>query len=259
MSEQTAAWLPILPEFQANTAKMIAGEVAERCSDLEILERAARTAPEQSDFPIGVQWVPASVAGGSAGIAIVFGYLDSCFPEQGWDIVARQHVEFAVRAVESGNFNSPALFAGLGGVAFAAWYLSQSGSRYRELSAKLHEALFPSVASLTEQVATATGGVSYHNYDVISGLSGTGAYLLCRRDFSAARDLLSRVLRSLTTLAADDGGLPRWYTPVGRMPDEKMASMYPGGVLNCGLSHGIPGQGLRITMAKLGHMESLIS
>lgn len=255
MGQIETNWYPVLAPAQADSALNIACDVAARISDIETLKRAARAAPEQSVVPAIVQWDPASTARGSAGVAILFGYLDVCFPNQGWDAAARQHLEFAAHAIESRSFHSPALFGGLSGTAFAAWCLSHNGSRYCGLSAALDAALFPAVAGLAEQVASATDGVANHNYDVISGLSGAGAYLLCRRELPVARNSLMGVLRSLIALSEDGADVPRWYTPASLMSDEKMALQNPGGVLNCGLSHGIPGPLALLALARMHDVD----
>jgi hypothetical protein len=84
-------------------------------------------------------------------------------------------------------------------------------------------------------------GVSVSQFDLISGLSGVGAYLLCRRQSEEATATLRAILSSLVALTAKTDGLPSWYTPVHLMGDETMARLYPNGNLNCGLAHGIPG------------------
>jgi hypothetical protein len=76
-----------------------------------------------------------------------------------------------------------------------------------------------------------------HDFDVISGASGVGAYLL-RRDPHKA---LPEVLDGLVALAEPREGTPRWMTPPHLLGDAAMVRQYPGGNLNCGLAHGIPG------------------
>ena len=51
-------------------------------------------------------------------------------------------------------------------------------------------------------------------FDVISGLSGVGAYLLCRRDQPLVAETLPVVIEVLVELLSEANGLPRWHTPV---------------------------------------------
>jgi hypothetical protein len=94
---------------------------------------------------------------------------------------------------------------------------------------------------LADGLAAQRGGMTVGEFDVISGLSGVGAYLLCRRDQPGPAASLAAVIRALVDLAADENGVPRWHTPARLLWDEGMKKTYPDGNLNCGLAHGIPG------------------
>src|SRR5438132_1195225 len=84
-------------------------------------------------------------------------------------------------------------------------------------------------------------GVTVGEYDVISGLSGVGAYLLCRRDQAGPATAWSAVIQALVDMVAGEGEVPRWHVPGDLLWDEGMKEAYPHGNLNCGLAHGIPG------------------
>jgi hypothetical protein len=83
--------------------------------------------------------------------------------------------------------------------------------------------------------------VSVGDFDVISGLSGTGAYLLCRHDQPAIHVALANAVDVLTTLIVSDQSPPAWYTPARLLYDDNTRQSYPSGNLNCGLAHGAPG------------------
>jgi hypothetical protein len=173
----------------------------------------------------------------------------------GWDEVGREHLAWAARSIEAESNPTASLFDGLGGVALAAWLLSRNGTRYRGLSAALDEALIPLAANLSDWVANQKEGLASHHYDVVSGVSGVGAYLLCRVEFPGIRNALEGLLRGLVALSGEDAGLPRWRTPAALAVDEALAVAYPRGVLNCGLAHGIPGPLALLALAKLSGVE----
>jgi hypothetical protein len=81
-------------------------------------------------------------------------------------------------------------------------------------------------------------GVGVGEFDVISGLTGVGAYLLARRSEHTA---LITMLRCLVDLVLDDASPPRWYTPADFLGDDDQRRRYPNGNFNCGLAHGLPG------------------
>ena len=60
----------------------------------------------------------------------------------------------------------------MGGLAFAAWYLSHDGARYRLLLAALDAVLLPQAHAHAAALAGQRGGVSVGQYDLISGLTG---------------------------------------------------------------------------------------
>lgn len=217
----------------------IARCVATRLSSSEYLARAIAEAPQQSAFPNINCWVPWSVAQGYAGLALLWGYLDRCFPGEQWDVQAREHLRLAIRASEAYEQLPLGLFSGLSGLAFTAWQLSRGGARYVRLLESLDNAICPRAVAAAKNLR-GRRGVSFGDFDVISGLSGVGAYLLCRRDRPAAATALASILECLVDLTASSYGLPNWYTPVHLLGDEKTARYYPFGNLNLGLAHGVP-------------------
>jgi lantibiotic biosynthesis protein len=218
-------------------------EVGSRLADARRIEAEVAAAPQQTAHPQSTNWFPYSITQGLAGLVVTFGYLDACFPDEGWDIVAHGHLERAVAgasaACESKRLPGPGLFSGLTGLAFAAWYVSRDGSRYRRLLDSLDEMIVPQAVALSNRVRRqAAGPVS--EFDTVSGLSGVAAYLLCRRTEPGVAIALEKVARSLVELSMDAPVL-RWQTPAHMLGDEISRRLYPAGNLNCGLAHGIPG------------------
>jgi hypothetical protein len=77
-------------------------------------------------------------------------------------------------------------------------------------------------------------------FDTIRGLTGYGAYLLCRDPGSApTRSVLDYCVRLTEPLAHQDEALPGWWTDTGPSghPDDR----FPGGHANNGMAHGIGG------------------
>jgi hypothetical protein len=133
------------------------------------------------------------------------------------------------------------LFSGYSGMALAAGTLSRGGSRYRRLSDQLDVEVIGQVLAGVDDLGRQPMGVPVWSFDVISGLSGSGAYLLTRREHSRAADrAVTSCLEALVQLCSGNDDLPAWYTRVEFM-EGPMAELYPFGNLNCGLAHGIPG------------------
>jgi len=107
------------------------------------VEAAVLEARLQSNLPKGgPQWSASGLAQGYSGLALLWAQLDRCFPGELWDSIAHEHLEIAAHAAAANPQQlTPSVFASLGGLAFAAWYLSRSGSRYQHLITSLEEAL----------------------------------------------------------------------------------------------------------------------
>jgi lantibiotic biosynthesis protein len=220
----------------------LARTVAERLRDHHRVEAAVATAPQQTGFPRTIHWQPPTLAQGDAGIALTCAYLDSCFPNEGWDRVGHSYLSVAVGGAERSPHLSVGLFGGLAGLAFAGWSLSREATRYGRLLTTLDSTLLPQVIAQADNLAGRTSeGISFGEFDVISGVAGAGAYLLHRRESPNAVACLDTALHSLVVLASETDGRPRWWTPAHLFGDEEMAARHPHGNLNCGLAHGIPG------------------
>lgn len=234
-------WARVLPPGTAASAAVIAREIGERLREPQRAAALAEVAARQTAFPVSMRWLPHDLAQGDAGLAVLYGGLDACFPSGGWDATAHTYLVSAARGAEALGHLPPGMFSGLGGVAFAAWSLSWDGERYQRLTAELDRHLVPETTRRARSLHGAHGlpsGV----FDVISGLSGTGAYLLCRKENPVALDALRGVLAALVAMCEEHDGLPHWHTPHDDMgTGTPMARQFPNGNLNVGLAHGIPG------------------
>ncbi|ROR42959.1 lanthionine synthetase C family protein [Kitasatospora cineracea] len=87
---------------------------------------------------------------------------------------------------------------------------------------------------------------AFHEFDLLSGLTGLGAHLRVRGE----QELLREVLGYLVRLTVPVHGRSGWWThlaPSGE-PDER----YPGGHGNFGIAHGIPGP---LALLALAHLD----
>jgi hypothetical protein len=254
---QQSAWCQALKGEQATAARVIAQDIAARLRDPMRAQAAVTKALNQTAFPRTSRWHPYSVSQGNAGLALMFGYLDACLPGEGWDTTAHDHLELAVRGAEQTPYLPPGLFSGLSGLAFAASQLSRNGTRYRRLLIGLESVLLPQVLQLAHSLMRQSGGIGVGDFDAISGLSGVGAYLLCRRNEPHLAAALCIVVESLVALTVDENGLPRWHTPPDLLSENEMRERYPLGNLNCGLAHGSPGLLAVLALARLEGVKAV--
>ncbi len=126
----STGWRAVLTGDLAAAAVSAARDVASRLIEPAHVEAAAAMCRTQTAFPRSTHWVPYTVSQGYAGLALLWAYLDRCFPDEQWDRVGRDHLTLAARGAEVGGSIPVGLFSGTSGLAFAAAQLSRDGVRY---------------------------------------------------------------------------------------------------------------------------------
>ena len=171
----------------------------------------------------------------SGSAALLCAQLDQAFPDQGWDAAGHAQLAASAQALEQGAAGL-GLFQGATGVGFAAAALAAGRPRYERLLAEVDAVIVEGAEARCASLAGAAG-VAAHAWDLISGLTGVGAYLLGR---PGARAALEQVLATLVALSADADGRPGWWTPHDAL-HEDMRAEFPDGNVNCGVAHGVAG------------------
>jgi hypothetical protein len=218
----------------------VASEVARRLADPAVLGAAVDASRRQTTFPLGIRWREHTIAQGQAGLAVLYAAMDAAQPGHGWDRVGHAALASAASAAERAGRIGGSLYTGLAGLGFAAVMLAAGRPRYDRFLTAVDRALLPAVAADIRRLNREPGGCAVGQFDLISGLSGTGAYLLARRGVPEATGTLRALLGCLVRLLDPDRVPPRWHTPADHLdPDQR--TWYPDGNLNCGLAHGLPG------------------
>lgn len=233
------------------TAGEVAADVGARLADPTQLRAAIVSAGRQTAFPT-VGWRPGTLAAGHPGLAVLFGALDAGRPGDGWDRLGHAHLEQAVEVTRDA-VPPASLYGGLAGLGFAAATLAGDRDRYQRLLAGIDRALVPRVEATTRRVSAANG-CAVSDFDLISGLSGIGAYLLQRLDHPLPGGALRGLLAALAGLLGDSGEPRRWHTPADRTGDTLLEE-FPRGNYNCGLAHGVPGPLALLSVAAVEGVE----
>lgn len=238
-------WTPVVTGPVAAATEAVVRTLAERLRAPASIHAAVQAAQQQTDHPRSVHWRAEGLWQGHAGLAVLWSQLDRAWPDEGWDTVAHEHLRLAAAAIEQRDRPEFGLSRGLGGLAAAALLASRHGTRYERLLVSVEHVLRTEVATAVAALAGRDrSGVPTSAFDVISGLSGVGRYLLLRRHDASCRRTLEAVLSTLVALTGAheaDGALPRWHTPADLLPAGPTRRAFPDGALNCGLAHGAPG------------------
>lgn len=207
------AWEPLLTGSQAEEALACVYEIA-----VALGERP----PPGFDDP--------SLAGGSAGLAVLFNELEraSCDPVFGE--AATSWLAHAVRGLPRLE-RSASLLSGFTGV---GWALTASG--------------LPGMATggsnplrAMDRAAAEIGAAAGEGFpfDLTNGLTGLGVYFLERPVSPQTRTGLRAVIDRLEATAEVGEGSATWRTSPAMLPRENRR--HPGGYYDLGLAHGVPG------------------
>ncbi|MFF3556229.1 lanthionine synthetase C family protein [Streptomyces tsukubensis] len=213
--------------------------------------------------PADRAWEAQSLATGAAGTALL--HIERARTGQGTWQQAHAWIK-AAAGTDISAATTSGLYLGAPAVAFML-HCAVTANEPRYQNALL--ALDRHVAELAHRKAEAAEArmrdgrpASFHEYDIFSGLTGIGAYLLRR---SPSGSVTERVLNYLVRLTlplrhGDVGVLPGWWA--GHHPNLAPANV-PAGHTNFGAAHGITGPLLLLARALLqgvrvdGHEEAI--
>jgi lantibiotic modifying enzyme len=169
-----------------------------------------------------------TLAGGLAGLALLFAELERVRPRNGHHSLAEQLILEAAAAIEEQPL-MPWFYSGFPGIAWSIERLDAMG--------------VPSIEALEEIDEVLLGLVSRKpwnaDYDLIVGLVGLGVYALERLPRPGAARCLEEIVARLEERSTRDGQGVSWWTPPQHLPPHQRAE-YPDGYFNLGAAHGIP-------------------
>ena len=213
---------------------LLSGDLANRA--MEAVLAIAEDIPARIDWvsprvdPSGAGPWRAGLASGTAGQALLFGYLALHTGEERWTDLALDFLDKAGEAVSSFPM-SESLYSGFTGIAWVGDHL-----RGRVFEGEPDENREVDEALLSAFTNPDWPG----EYDLINGLVGLGVYALEGLPRPTAAACLERIVARLAEHARDEPEGAAWFSPPERLPPHQRAEQ-PEGLYNLGLSHGAAG------------------
>lgn len=216
------SWQPILEGAAADSARATLSAIADELTRYGLSSPSDPTLPrDRGGF---------SFAGGRAGIALFFAYLDELEPEAGHGDRAMALLEESIEAI--GEVPATAgLYSGFSGV---AWTLEHLSGRLFEADGE--DPGEEVAVALKDHVAQTPWE---RDYDLISGLAGFGIYALERMPRAYGLEILEGTIDRLAELAEKNDQGVTWHTPPSLMIPQT-AEEFPQGYYNLGVAHGVP-------------------
>jgi class I lanthipeptide synthase len=212
---------------------LLAGPVAKRAAAAieAIADDISRGGPTRARSRSGRDGADPSLAGGAAGLAVLYGYLSRANSKVRYERTASRFLSEAADAVATVTM-APSLYGGFSGVAWAMTHLERSASNGKGRSTT------SPVDRVLRRWLNRPGWAG--EYDLVSGLVGLGVYALERLPAPAAVESLEGVVDRLAETATLRRDGITWFTPPEGLP-EKQREESPRGYYNLGLAHGVPG------------------
>ena len=219
-------WKPLLTEENSASALRVVREVAGVLADPPL----CWVPPGARDEYIRV--ANATLGGGRAGIALLFGYLARLDPsESSYRAAARNLITQSVRATQS-EVMGPSLFGGFAGVGWALRKLSEWDIVACDESA--FDAIDDALATYLDRQPWPL------HIDLITGMTGIAVYALDRLPHPTAEHCLQLVVRNFVSCAEETPEGITWFTRPELLQAESLRSA-PHGYYNLGIAHGVPG------------------
>ncbi|MGB8475143.1 MAG: lanthionine synthetase C family protein [Candidatus Acidiferrum sp.] len=174
--------------------------------------------------------IDASLASGSAGLAILFAYLDQARSGYGDRETALYFLQQAIDAVAAVPMSS-SLYVGATGIAWAVahlrgWFLDADNDATEAMDTLLIDGI--------------SRGPWRGSYDLVEGLVGFGVYALEQIHSPSAVQCLAHVINRLDESAERTPDGIAWFTSREVLPDWQR-ELYPNGYYDLGVAHGVPG------------------
>jgi lantibiotic modifying enzyme len=210
-------WSPILEGEEAAQAVAAVTAVAE----------------EIGETPFSARSAGPSLAGGEAGGALLFEYLDRVRPGTGYGEIAQQRLERAIDLLASST-QTPSLYGGFTGIAWVVEHLQGGSVEGAEEEEDPNEAIDAALLDHLRQTPWED------QYDLVGGLAGYAVYALERLTRPSAVACLELVVERLAEIVQHRPEGLAWHTPLALVP-ELNRPWYPQGLDNLGVAHGTPG------------------
>ncbi|WP_145962184.1 lanthionine synthetase C family protein [Thermoflavimicrobium daqui] len=262
MIRKKSGWKPVESKELRQKVRQIVLELASLLKNpQEVVKKVTAqennlTAAGFSIFP----WSALSLSNGFPSIALFYGELDRLFPNDGWDEVGFEYLQWVQKAFIEEEIENLSLWSGICGVLMAVRSLSREGTRYQNMMKQLHDVYLSDYPMLLDTTLSELHeGARAEYYDVVDGWSGIGRYLLFNKHDPQLTKSLKEILIYLVQLCEDkeinQQLLPGWFIPDKHHMSIAGESMYPYGLFNLGLAHGIPGPLALLSIALLQGVE----
>ncbi|WP_272953910.1 lanthionine synthetase C family protein [Gracilibacillus saliphilus] len=215
--------------------------------------------------PITQTLSPLTLSHGYPSLCILFSNLGVTDKEDSWIEHSNRYVQQIVNLISKRGIYGASLFSGTAGIAFSI-RIASMGHYYSKLQKSLDTFLCNQVDEILTNLSRKTSYEMF-DYDVIEGLAGIANYFFMVENDPTSEKYLKKILTYFVSLSGYKelfgSRVPNWHIQNEFLFSDSEKETYKDGVLNVGLSHGIPGPLIILSKAYKrgilveGHFEAI--
>lgn len=194
--------------------------------------------------PTFLRWLPYSLSHGLPGLLVLFSHSRGWLSEnQRQEVI--EHLIWRIYFHVENNTPNLSLFNGLTGIAFSLYLVSKGTNKYETILLKLDNIISNHLDELLRtdsQVELLQLRPAF--FDVITGITGIGQYLLMRIVQGGRKELISdllKIVRKIQEIHQFKQARYSWWISAQNQFSLKEQHQYPHGNYNLGLAHGVLG------------------
>jgi lantibiotic modifying enzyme len=195
---------------------------------------------------------PLTLSHGYPSLCILFSELGIMDNENSWLEYSNMYVNKIANLISERGIPGASLFSGTAGIALAIKIASIEGKYYTKLQESLNDYLYDQIDGILDNLNHKKSPEMF-DYDVMEGLAGISNYLLSIDNDIKNEIYLKKILDYFVYLSGHteykNSEVPKWHILNENLFTEDEKDNYENGILNLGLSHGIPGPLLILSKA----------
>ncbi|MBR8662876.1 lanthionine synthetase C family protein [Bacillus paralicheniformis] len=209
---------------------------------------------------------PMTLSHGYPSLCILFSNLGVTDNENCWIEYSNRYVQQIVNLINERGIFGASLFSGTAGIAFSIRIASMRGLYYSKLQKSLDRFLYDQLDEILTNLNFKTNYEMF-DYDVMEGLAGIANYLFIIENDPTSEKYLKKILTYFVSLSGykefSGEKIPNWHIKNEFLFSDSEKETYKNGILNVGLSHGIPGPLIILSKAYKrgilvkGHLEAI--
>lgn len=187
---------------------------------------------------------PLTLSHGLPGLCMLYSELSYHYPDENWMEYCNDYIQKMMKLISENGLKDISMFSGCAGIGLTLLICSKKGLYYKNYQSSIDSYIKILINEKLVELKKSNETV-IHDYDVIQGLSGTLNYMLLndKQEFfdKEIKLVLEYFIEKTEYKTMNDKEVLKWHIPAKNLFLDYEKDMFPDGVLNLGLSHGIAG------------------